>query len=219
MIEIKKGKEPYELLSYRKKADANYDDMDCKQIVLESLMREQGYLCAYCMRRIPEARNLPIGVHPATIEHWEAQSATGEDKRLDYANMLAVCAGNRGCGDKKNMTCDAKRGNTALTVDPRKSEIISRISYRNNGIIYSDDPAINRDLNDTLGLNNEAVSLPQSRKSALDALLKKIRSTHPTGDIRPYCEKLLKALMQQERKTPYVGIQIWWLKNHIKKSR
>ena len=78
MIEIKKGKEPYELLSYRKKARANYDNMDCKQTVLESLMREQGYLCAYCMRRIPEERELPFGVKPATIEHWEAQSKTGE---------------------------------------------------------------------------------------------------------------------------------------------
>ena len=218
MIEIKKGKEPHELLSYRKKAGANYDDMDCKQTVLESLMREQGYLCAYCMRRIPEERELPVGVKPATIEHWEAQSKTGEDKRLDYSNMLAVCAGNRGCGDKKNMTCDAKRGNAVLTVDPRKPETVSQISYRSNGIIFSDNPDIDRDLNETLGLNNMAVSLPQSRKSALDALLKNIRDTHSKGDIRPYCEKLLNALMQQERKTPYVGIQIYWLRNHIKKG-
>ena len=216
MIEIKKGKEPYELLAYRKKSGANYDDMDCKPIVLESLMREQGYLCAYCMRRIPEERELPAGVKPATIEHWEAQSKTGEDKRLDYSNMLAVCAGNRGCGDKKNMTCDARRGNMPLTVDPRKAEIISQISYRNNGEIFSVNPDIDRDLNEILGLNNEVVSLPQSRKSALDALLKNIRATHPTGDIRPYCKKLLNALIQQQIKTPYVGIQICWLKNHIK---
>lgn len=219
MIEIKKGKEPYELLSYRKKFGANYDDMDCKPVVLESLMREQGYLCAYCMRRIPEKRELPVGVKPSTIEHWEAQSTTGEDKRLDYTNMLAVCAGNRGCGDKNNMTCDAKRGNTPLTVDPRKPEIVSQISYRSNGIIFSDNPDIDRDLNDTLGLNSEAVSLPQSRKAVLNELQKNILATHPTGDIRPYCEKLLNALMQQEVKIPYAGIQIHWLKNHIKKGR
>ena len=193
--------------------------MDCKQTVLESLMREQGYLCAYCMRRIPEERELPVGVMRATIEHWEAQSKTGEDKRLDYSNMFAVCAGNRGCGDKKNMTCDAKRGDTPMTVDPRKPEIINQIAYTNKGIIFSDNPDIDHDLNDTLGLNSEAVSLPQSRKSTLDELLKMIHETHPTGDIRPYCEKLLTAILQQERKTPYVGIQIHWLKEHIRKGR
>ncbi len=74
MIEIKKGQQPHELLTYRKSPDADYDTMpaSCKKAVLESLMREQGYLCAYCMRRIPETRALPPNVASATIEHWEA---------------------------------------------------------------------------------------------------------------------------------------------------
>ena len=38
---------------------------------------------------------------------------------------LASC-GNRVCGDKKNMTCDAKRGNAVLTVNPRKPETVNQ---------------------------------------------------------------------------------------------
>ena len=64
MIEIKKGREPKELVEYRQSPEASYENMDSnlKTIVLNQLMREQGHLCAYCMRRIPEKRKLPIGV-------------------------------------------------------------------------------------------------------------------------------------------------------------
>lgn len=104
MIEIKKGKEPPELLAYRKKKYAAYDNMprEVHEAVLESLMKEQGYLCAYCMCKIPQTGKMPS----ATIEHWEPQSKTSEDKALDYRNMLAVCNGNRGCGKKEYMTCE-----------------------------------------------------------------------------------------------------------------
>ena len=105
MIKITKGREPDELLKYRKKKFASYEGMDrsVKDAVIEALMEEQRYMCAYCMRRIPQANGNP----PVSIEHWEAQSSHPE-KVLDYRNMLAVCSGNRGCGCKDNMTCDAR---------------------------------------------------------------------------------------------------------------
>ena len=54
MIEIKKGNEPKELLQYRQQDFASYADMpsDVKKKVIESLLSEQGHLCAYCMSRI-----------------------------------------------------------------------------------------------------------------------------------------------------------------------
>ena len=67
MIEIKKSKEPKELLEYRLMDYSSYKDMPStiKTVVLESLMEEQGHLCAYCMRRIPVKKGYP----KATIEH------------------------------------------------------------------------------------------------------------------------------------------------------
>ena len=55
MIEIKKEQEPSELITHRKTAYATYENMpvETHQAVLNSLMHEQGFLCAYCMRRIP----------------------------------------------------------------------------------------------------------------------------------------------------------------------
>lgn len=58
MIEIKKFREPRKLESYRQKTDASYAGMksDLKKEILDSLLQEQGHICAYCMRRIPESR-------------------------------------------------------------------------------------------------------------------------------------------------------------------
>ena len=76
MIEIKKSKEPKELLTYRLQEYSSYGDMphDIKEIVISSLMEEQGHLCAYCMRRIPFKDGHP----KVTIEHLQPQNAISD---------------------------------------------------------------------------------------------------------------------------------------------
>ncbi|MCU6686051.1 hypothetical protein OCV99_05680 [Dorea acetigenes] len=220
MIEIKKGREPKELVEYRQLPDASYENMDShlKNIVLDHLLHEQGHLCAYCMRRIPEKRKLPIGVQGATIEHWFPRNPdSGEDygQGLDYRNMLAVCSGNRGCGDERNLTCDAKRGNDKLTVNPCNSKTLHSITYSHNGKIKSTDTRIDEDLNERLNLNSEVVSLPENRKQVLDALIMNIKEKHPAGDIKPYCRRKLEQIKSMDDdKIPFVGILIWWLEKH-----
>ncbi len=225
MIEIIKIREPRRLEQYRQKPGATYSDMDkdpenkdLKKEVLENLMVEQGHLCAYCMRRIPEKRQLPQGVHPVTIEHWYPQNPDSKEdigQGLDYRNMFAVCAGNRGCGDKRNLTCDAKRGNEPLKVNPCRPDTLRGISYKANGEIYSTDATVNEDLTKRLNLNCQAVSLPQSRKAALNGLLKDIKKQHAKGNIKLYCSRCLEELKQmQDNKIPYVGILIDWLEKH-----
>ena len=220
MIEIKKGREPKELVEYRQLPDASYENMDShlKNIVLDHLLHEQGHLCAYCMRRIPEKRKLPIGVQGATIEHWFPRNPdSGEDygQGLDYRNMLAVCSGNRGCGDERNLTCDAKRGNDKLTVNPCNSKTLHSITYSHNGKIKSTDTRIDEDLNERLNLNSEVVSLPENRKQVLDALIMNIKEKHPAGDIKPYCRRKLEQIKSMDDdKSPFVGILIWWLEKH-----
>ena len=215
MIKIKKGKEPPELIAYRKKKYAAYDNMprDVHDAVLKNLMQEQGYLCAYCMCKIPQTGKTPS----VTIEHWDPQSKTSEVKALDYRNMLAVCNGNRGCGKKEYMTCDAKRGNTPLTVHPLNPLTLSSIQYKADGTIFSNEPDINKDLNETLNLNCAQVGLTENRRSALQTMLDELHKKRPTGDIHLTCERLLEKYQNQTRKTPYSGILIWWLQKHISK--
>ena len=142
MIEIKKGREPVKLLRYRQQDGASYEQMDkeVKEELLEKLLEEQGHICAYCMRRIPERRALPTSVASVTIEHWfprnpESKEDIGQD--LNYRNMFAVCSGNRGCGNKEGLTCDARRGNEPIKVNPCDADTLRGITYMSSGRIQS----------------------------------------------------------------------------------
>jgi uncharacterized protein (TIGR02646 family) len=200
MIEIKKGREPDKLLRYRQQDDASYEQMDkeVKEELLEKLLEEQGHICAYCMRRIPEKRALPNGVPPVTIEHWyprnpESKEDIGQD--LNYRNMFAVCSGNRGCGNKEGMTCDARRGNEPIKINPCNADTLRGITYTSSGRIQSSDPEIDEDINERLNLNSESISLPENRKQVLQALIAySAKSAHPfRRNGAPFRLKLSKA--------------------------
>lgn len=220
MIEIKKSKEPKELLEYRLMDYSSYKDMPStiKTVVLESLMEEQGHLCAYCMRRIPVKKGYP----KATIEHLNPQNAITEEEKLNYRNMIAVCPGNRSAADNNDKSCDAFRGSLhvseqRLTVNPLNAVTLKAIKYKGNGIIYSDDPIINADLDKKLNLNCKAMSLPECRASALKALQEHVMKDHPGRSAsNEYFRRLLeKYTRENSNKTPYVGILIKWLESKI----
>ena len=113
------------------------------------------------------------------------------------------------------MTCDKKRGNAPLTVNPLDAATLATISYTSDGKIRSSDPIINDDLNIRLNLNcsEEAVTLPENRKAVLDTIQEQVFQE----------EDLLQACMDQlhiwenetDHKTPYIGIAIWWLREQI----
>ena len=172
MIEIKKGREPDKLLRYRQQEGTSYEQMDkeVKKELLKKLLEEQGHICAYCMRRIPERKNLPVGVAPVTIEHWYPRNTESKEdigQGLNYRNMFAVCSGNRGCGNKEGMTCDAHRGNEPIKVNPCDIETLRGITYTSSGRIQSSDLEIDEDINERLNLNSESISLPENRKGDL----------------------------------------------------
>lgn len=199
-----------------------------KEKVLKQLIEEQGYLCAYCMRKIPDNRAKPEDIPDVSIEHWFPRNPqNGEDRLqgLDYRNMFAVCSGNKGVKDtrkRNDLTCDAHRGNELLTVNPTIEETISKISYQENGIIFSEDEEINDDLDVKLNLNCTAdtVSLPAARKAVLDSIQKELNTLNSKEEILERAELLLD-LYENEKspRTPYIGIGIWWLKDYIQRLK
>ncbi|HQM02249.1 MAG TPA: hypothetical protein PLH98_17140 [Ruminococcus flavefaciens] len=220
MIEIKKHKEPKKLLTYRLQDYSSYKDLpsDIKEVVLDSLMEEQGHLCAYCMRRIP----LKNGNPTATIEHLKPQNAVNEDEKLNYKNMLAVCPGNRNATDNNDKSCDAFRGSLpvkeqGMTVNPLNASTLREIKYKGNGIIYSDNEMIDSDLNEKLNLNCKAMLLPECRANALKALQEVVMKNNlGRSASKEYFNKLLEKYTRSDSyKTPYVGILIKWLESKI----
>ena len=180
MIYIKKGTEPRSLTEYRSQPGATYDGYREKDDVRGALLEEQGYICAYCMRRISKEQ--------MKIEHWKAQNASdgaGAEYALSYRNMLGVCLGNQS-SPHEMQTCDTHRGNADLFVDPRDAAHISQILYRGDGTIYSKNLQINFDLNERLNLNCESALLKQGaeRSDSKPSILSKTPMRQRTMDSR-----------------------------------
>lgn len=167
MVHIVKKKEPPSLLIEKRNGLSDYGDLSSatKKAVQISLLEEQGYLCAYCMKRItPKHMQIEhyIPQHPTNREYAPALS-------IDYHNMLAVCTGNKGSARGfDQLTCDQHRGNRPLAVNPLDMISIEKIKYKSDGTIYSDDANVELDLNEALNLNCSTALLKQNRKAALD---------------------------------------------------
>lgn len=212
---IQKKSEPESLTQYKKQQGAYYDGYDKKDDVREALLKEQGYLCGYCMKRLESCDQVKI-------EHVVPQSKLLEDERaaLDYRIMLGVCYGNE-AHPKKEQTCDAHRGNEPLTIDPFNENSVGLIKYQSDGTIYSKDYEINKDLNITLNLNynGSGVYLKENRKEALAACKEKLKKNKRKG---LWSKSMLqRMLIEYERPDedgklkPYSGIVIEYLKRKI----
>lgn len=237
MIEIKKSSPLSELVELQQEAigqgltaDEAYDTLrnPLKKVVISQLMHDQGHLCAYCMRRIPDTRDAERGFNQpleVKIEHWNARSGStcGAFGALDYNNMLAVCSGNQNGPTRKKskLTCDAKRGDRKLTVNPTDASTLTTIFYTEDGIIKATDKTINDDLDIGLNLNctKDAVLLPSERKRVLEAIQEEISTEIESGsDPLESCLHLYQELLNiEDEKPPYIGISLWWLRDFIEK--
>lgn len=189
----------------------NYSSLrgENKRKVLDALVSEQGHLCAYCMCRIGTDK------HPATIEHIVPQHPRNIESdgelSLSFKNMVAVCDGREGA------TCDKRRGNKPLTVNPTKPDSLKGITYRRNGEIDAEDDTIQHDLQITLGLNAPQTNLCANRAAAMSEIERVISSQIRRKKIesnRSAKEKLCRDILayfenQDDMKDEYLGAKIF----------
>ena len=235
MIEVKKGSEPDALKKLREEClEAGLSPKEAfgmlrnplKEQVIECLKRDQGQLCVYCMSRIPR-EDKDLGIPGQTIEHYiplEPEDGRDVGQGLDYQNLFAVCHGNtkrhergmRRTSSKKDLTCDKYRGNIEFKkINPCRPETLQTIFYTIDGKIGASDPDIEFDLIDTLNLNCVSSPIISERKAALDELIGNIGKVEENY-LHKYCTDILEAFTnEQDSKTPYVGILIWYLQSMI----
>ncbi len=214
MLLINKGKEPNSLTIYKKQSNAYYDGCN-KGDIRQALLKEQGYLCAYCMRR--------ISVDKMKIEHYEPQSSCNDKGALDYNNMLGVCLGNSKERQKfENLTCDSHRGDTKLTINPLVKSTIDLIKYKVDGTIYSDDEIINKDLNEVLNLNCEQSLLRVNRERVLKALKQYLSDKKREGMWKKeYLSRIKDKFSTYDsdgKLKEYSGIILYYLNNRIERG-
>lgn len=210
MIYIKKGSAPGLFIQYTKIRGARFDDMPTKtkDELRTSLLKEQGYLCAYCMKRLKDSHK------EVKIEHYEPRN---NDNELDYKNLLAVCYGGEGA-KPEFQTCDTKKGNNdEIEINPQNQQQMARISYRNDGLICIDDEKLQSDLDLVLNLNME--QLKAVRKAALEALQANVIKKFGKKSLsKEYWEKQLSKYQTKDngKLQGYCGILIWYLKKKVR---
>lgn len=137
---VVKGAEPPELRKWKADNAASPQNLrygnlpgEVNKQVRAALLKEQGYLCAYTLRRLPS-------VADCHIEHVQPQNAApGLD--LDYVNM-AACFPKDG-GDRSSGYGAPIKGGQAVTpnvnfVSPHQIGCSDRFHYSGNGEISAD---------------------------------------------------------------------------------
>ena len=142
MRKITKNAEPKAWTQYRLTSGAVFKPIPA---LVNSLLDEQGYICAYCERRIPckDAVEGTPGAEDHRIEHLRTQSTskeTGINTDLDYSNMVICCPG--------NIARDVD-----LRISPLDSTMMSSIQFTSSGLIKSLDSQLDREINENLNLN------------------------------------------------------------------
>jgi uncharacterized protein (TIGR02646 family) len=93
-----------------------YENFRNKNELRQSLLKEQGYICCFCMKSIDDNNETTKIAHifpqNPTLEE-DKEKVKKENLDLYYKNMLAACDG--GSGKPSHLQhCDTKQGNTIL---------------------------------------------------------------------------------------------------------
>lgn len=222
MKRIIKLAEPQSLTQHRANQPATYDGLPlgAKDELRQNLLTEQGHICCYCMKRIPE-----ISSPYMKVEHYQCQDLFPQ-LQLTYSNLLGACTGNEG-KPKKLQTCDTKKGNDPLTINPHTNNPICETLFKYNadGEISSvnDDPEINRQINEVLNLNMQ--TLKDGRREIYLEVQKEVEAkSRQKGS-----KQLRVTYFQQEKEKwlnrtndkyrPYCMVAVYYLNKKIRQNQ
>jgi len=176
-----------------------------REELIASLLADQQYRCAYCCAILkPETTR---------VEHWAIQSENPE-LTLTYSNLLAVCYGDRFCGDGHH--CDRSREpGTALTITPLRQSHVNTLSFGDDGKITSTDAALQHDLDSPQRLNLNCDRLSQHRSTLLLNFKISLRASNSRGKKINFPTLLANQLASQKS---FNDIIIHYLSEKIRKE-
>ena len=208
MILIKKGSEPNEWTEYKLTPGVKfYAHPELK----DSLLKEQGYLCAYCMARIDEGH--------MRVEHFKPRSHYPDDT-FTYGNLLACCQGKT----QGESHCDTSKGDDEIKLSPLEPSCVNTLSYESGtGAIKSSNKDYNHDL-DTLNLNAHIVK--RNRRDVLRGVImalppaqtKTQRGSEFNSSTRSHQLKRWRSVDEEGKRRAYCGIVIYFLEKKLKKT-
>lgn len=205
MIKIDKQAEPQEWKHYRCTTNANYTDAPAKakNVLRQSLLEEQGFICAYCMGRINN--------RTSKIEHIKSQSKHS-DLQLHYDNMVACCKDET----TEMQHCDTSKGNQEISFSLFDEAFIKTLQYgTKDGEITSSNTQWDKEIKEILRLN--AAILKANRSEVLKAITQWLGNSKGEA-VKSDVQHKLTAYINKDvegKKKPYCGIVIWYLKRWL----
>lgn len=208
MRKIIKQTEPKEWTEHRLTFGADYEAIP---ELRKSLLEEQGYICAYCMRRIPvKDKN---SNEESRIDHVLSRKKH-PDQKLNYTNMVICCPG----AIDYDFHCDKQKGENDLSFNLFNNQFFTTLSYKSKtGKIESSDARYNSEINDLLNLNNRL--LMSNRKSALLGVINSLDKigwtvTNITQQIKKWDNQNTTGQYKE-----YNGMILWYLTKRLKQCR
>lgn len=213
MIKITKGKEPLEWKVIRNTPGISFENAP-KDVLRLSLLKEQGGLCAYCMRRV----SFTPGESTATrIEHLKPRALSvkegNEEETLSYGNMVLCCDGD--IARNGEFHCDRSKGDSIIHFNPFDQAVIDTISYSSkDGTIKSSNPLYDRELNEILRLNHSRLEI--NRLAVLKGLIieigkRKWRRKDVVDKLNYYSGRTANGQLHE-----YCGVIVWYLNRKLR---
>ncbi len=211
MIKIDKTSEPQSWTEHRLTEGADYE---ATPDLRAALLADQGYICAYCMRRIPVNDK---GVSETShIEHIIPRETLSREDRMEYRNMVICCPGAIVSTFRKDTHCDRHKERDRISFSPLDQHFIDTLSYKSDGTIVSTNTTYDTEINDVLNLNQPL--LKANRKAVKDQLIKSLgKRTWKKGDI----ERILKVYKEkgpEGKKKEYCGVVISYLTEKLRQK-
>ena len=207
MRKILKQLEPREWTKHRLTPGAKYEAVP---ELRKALLEEQGYLCAYCMRRIP-IRDTNSN-ESTRIDHILSRTKHPE-LQLNYSNMVVCCPG----AITSDFHCDKQKGENDITINLFEDHFFDTLSYSSkDGRIKSSDAESDRQINELLKLNHAL--LKRNRLETLRGVILMLnRIGWTSSNIRHQIE-IWNQKDQQGHYKPYNSIVVWFLKKKMEQN-
>ena len=209
MRKINKGNEPREWTEYKSTPNVKYQRIP---ELAAALLKEQGNICAYCMRRIP-AKDTNSN-ETTRIDH-KLSRENHDDLQLDYNNMVICCPG----AITNDFHCDKSKGEEDVTIPLFEDNFVQTIEYdTSDGKIKSTNQTWNKEIDSKEILNLNKL-LKRNRKEAITAAALTLNKTIPWR--RSAIQKLITDWDNTDNEgnyKPYNGIVVWYLKKKLKQS-
>lgn len=207
MRKILKQLEPREWTKHRLTPGAKYEAVP---ELRKALLEEQGYLCAYCMRRIPISDT--NSNESTRIDHILSRTKHPE-LQLNYSNMVVCCPG----AITSDFHCDKQKGENDITINLFEDHFFDTLSYSSkDGRIKSSDAESDRQINELLNLNHAL--LKRNRLETLRGVILMLnRIGWTSSNIRHQIE-IWNQKDQQGHYKPYNSIVVWFLKKKMEQN-